>query len=135
MIDLVGWGPRQGHDVGVVLVGTANALIPADLLDTPLTYEAMADAGSGLGSAGFIVFDDQTEPSAIATGVARFLSVESCGQCEHCKTDGLDLADQLRRSLRHATSADVPTLRRRIATVAVGARCNLAQQQASVAES
>jgi NADH:ubiquinone oxidoreductase subunit F (NADH-binding)/nucleotide-binding universal stress UspA family protein len=136
VIDLIGWGPRRGHDVQIVLAGTANALIPADLLDTPLTYEAMYDAGSGLGSAGFIVFDDTTEPAAIAAGVARFLSVESCGQCEHCKSDGLDIAGQLRRSLQEtSTSVDVTALRRRIATVAVGARCNLAQQQAAITES
>jgi NADH:ubiquinone oxidoreductase subunit F (NADH-binding)/nucleotide-binding universal stress UspA family protein len=136
VIDLIGWGPRQGHDVQVVLAGTANALIPANLLDTPLTYEAMRDAGTGLGSAGFIVFDDTTDAAAIAAGVARFLSVESCGQCEHCKSDGLDIAHQLVRSLQDmSTSVDVAALRRRLATVAVGARCNLAQQQAAITRS
>jgi NADH:ubiquinone oxidoreductase subunit F (NADH-binding)/nucleotide-binding universal stress UspA family protein len=135
-IDLIGWGPRRGHDVTVVLGGTANALLPGALLDTPLTYEAMRDAGSGLGAAGFIVFDDATAPAAVAAGVARFLSVESCGQCEPCKLDGLEIADVLRRSLQGPPSRlDVEELRRRIETVAVGARCNLAQQQASVAAS
>ena len=105
-IAVIGWGPRRGHEVQVVLAGTANALIPAQLLDTPLTYEAFRDAGSGLGSAGFIVFDDTTEPAAIAAGVARFLAVESCGQCEPCKTDGLLIADQLNRSLRRHAYVD-----------------------------
>ena len=135
-IDLIGWGPRRGREVQVVLAGTANPLIPAKLLDTPLTYEAMSDAGTGLGSAGFIVFDDTTPPAAIAAGVARFLAVESCGQCEPCKTDGLFIADQLDRSLQTpSTTAQLNLLRRRIGTVTNGARCNLAQQQASVAES
>jgi NADH:ubiquinone oxidoreductase subunit F (NADH-binding)/nucleotide-binding universal stress UspA family protein len=136
VIELVGWGPRRGRDVRIVLAGTANALIPSDRLDTPLTYEAMQDAGSGLGSAGFIVFDETTEPAAVAAGVARFLSVESCGQCEHCKGDGLDIAEQLRRSQNATlTSSDIKALRRRIDTVAAGARCNLARQQSAVAES
>lgn len=135
-IDLIGWGPRRGHEVRVVLAGTANPLIPPQLLDTPLTYEALSEAGSGLGSAGFIVFDDTTEPAAIAAGVARFLAVESCGQCEPCKTDGLFIADQLNRSLQTAsTTAELNILRHRISTVTIGARCNLAQQQASVAAS
>lgn len=133
-IDLVGWGPRRGRSVQVVLAGTANALIPAGLLDTPLTYEAMGDAGSGLGSAGFIVFDDTADPVAVAAGVARFLAVESCGQCEPCKTDGLAIAEQL-RSMRDDPTADLDDLRTRIGTVTTGARCNLAQQQASVAAS
>jgi NADH:ubiquinone oxidoreductase subunit F (NADH-binding)/nucleotide-binding universal stress UspA family protein len=136
VIDLVGWGPRPGHEIRVVLSGTANALIPAELLDTPLTYEAMRAAGSGLGSAGFLVFDETTPPAAVAAGVLRFLSVESCGQCEPCKADGLQLADQLRRSLHRRPSDDERALlRRRISTVVTGARCNLAQQQAAVGAS
>ena len=114
-------GTTTGHDIRLVLAGTANALIPSELLDTPLTYEAMPDVGSGLGSAGFLVFDETTEPVAIAAGVARFLSVESCGQCEPCKSDGLDIAAQLRRSAQGtATPVDVNALRRRIDTVGLG---------------
>jgi NADH-quinone oxidoreductase subunit F len=136
VIDLIGWGPRPGHSVQIVIAGTANAFISSDLLDTPLTYEAMKDAGSGLGSAGFIVFDERTEPASVAAGVARFLSIESCGQCEHCKGDGLDIAERLRRSLgEEFTSADITTMRQQAASVAIGARCNLAQQQATVTES
>jgi NADH-ubiquinone oxidoreductase-F iron-sulfur binding region/Hemerythrin HHE cation binding domain len=136
VIELIGWGPRDGEQISVVLAGTANALIPARLLDTPLTYDAMSEAGTGLGSAGFIVFDDTTAPIAIAAGVARFLAVESCGQCEPCKTDGLFISDTLRRSLQQRPSdADIIALRRRIDTVAIGARCNLARQQATVTAS
>lgn len=135
VIDAIGWGARPGREIQVVLAGTSNPLIPSRLLDTPLTYEALRDAGSGLGSAGFIVFDDTTDPAAVAAGVARFLSVESCGQCEPCKIDGLSIAEELRSSLRSEPTMDVNTLRRRIDTVTEGARCNLAQQQASVASS
>ena len=37
--------------------------------------------GSGLGAAGFVVFDDATDFAAVAHGISRFLAVESCGQC------------------------------------------------------
>ncbi|MGE0140526.1 MAG: universal stress protein [Ilumatobacteraceae bacterium] len=136
VIDIIGWGSRRGRDVRIVLAGTANALIPSELLDTPLTYEAMQDAGTGLGSAGFIVFDDTTDPVAIAAGVLRFLSVESCGQCEPCKSDGLEMAEGLRRSSDEpSTTLDVNALSRRIDTVTIGARCNLAQQEAAITSS
>ena len=78
-----------------MLPGVSNALIPADALDTPLTYEAMAAAGSGLGSVGFIVLDDASDPVAVVAGASRFLAVESCGQCTPCKQDGLTLASLL----------------------------------------
>jgi NADH-quinone oxidoreductase subunit F len=136
VIDLIGWGPLPGAEIGVVLPGTANPHIPSSLLDTPLTHEAVRAAGSGLGSAGFIVFDTTTDPLAIAAGVARFLSVESCGQCEPCKSDGLVIAEHLARALHVSpTARDRRELDQRIDTVAVGARCNLARQQEAIARS
>jgi len=132
-IDAIGWGPRAGSAIGLIAGGTANALIPADLLDTPLTYEAMAEAGTGLGSAGFIVFDDATDPVAITQGISRFLGVESCGQCEPCKRDGLALSgllEQVRDG--RADERALAEIRSRVDTVPIGARCNLARQQAEV---
>ena len=73
-------------------------------LDTPLTYEDMEAAGSGLGACGFIVFDDADDMVAVAAGVARFLAVESCGQCTPCKQDGLAIAAILAPLLRRRTA-------------------------------
>ena len=132
-IRLIGWGAQPGREVGIVVSGTANALIPSSMLDTPLTYEAMRDAGTGLGSAGFIVFDETTDPVAIAQGISRFLAVESCGQCEPCKRDGAVLSDYLALLARSdITEQQMRDLRRRTETVTIGARCNLAFQQAEV---
>ncbi len=113
--------------------GVANPLIPGDQLDTPLTYEAMKSIGSGLGCAGFIVFDDQTDFIAVAAGVARFLGVESCGQCAACKSDGLAIADVLAKlCASDASDDDLEVLDASLATVADGARCNLPYQQQAV---
>ena len=113
-----------------VLSGVANPFLPADRLDTPATYQALRDAGGGLGAAGFIVFDDTTDPVAIAAGVATFLSVESCGQCTPCKRDGLDLAALLRRDASsNIDERGLDEIRRLLESVADSARCNLATQQ------
>jgi NADH-quinone oxidoreductase subunit F len=113
-----------------VLSGVANPFLPADRLDTPATYQALRDAGSGLGAAGFIVFDDTTDPVAIAAGVATFLAVESCGQCTPCKRDGLDLAALLRRDASsRIDERGLDEIRRLLESVADSARCNLATQQ------
>lgn len=136
LIDLVGRGPRPGRHVVALLPGAANPLIPADLFDTPMTYEDLQAVGSGLGSAGFTAVDDRTDPVAVAQGVARFLAVESCGQCEPCKRDGLALArylDDLRRSA--LSRRDRAALDDRVRTVATGARCSLATQQERVVTS
>jgi NADH:ubiquinone oxidoreductase subunit F (NADH-binding) len=130
VLEQIGGGPRAGHEWVAAMSGVANPLLLATAFDTPLSYEAMQAAGSGLGAAGFIVFDDSTDFAALAAGVARFLAVESCGQCRHCKDDGLTLADSLARvaeSRAHPRDRDEITAR--LSVVAEGARCNLATQQ------
>ncbi|MEJ7583764.1 MAG: NADH-ubiquinone oxidoreductase-F iron-sulfur binding region domain-containing protein [Acidimicrobiales bacterium] len=129
VIDSIGGGPITRRTVAV-MSGVSNPLLTADHLDTPLSYEAMVDAGSGLGAAGFIVFDQSSDLVAVAQGVARFLAVESCGQCTPCKQDGLAIADRLDHLRRNDAGPEAVTeLEDRLATVADGARCFLATQQ------
>jgi NADH:ubiquinone oxidoreductase subunit F (NADH-binding) len=110
--------------------GVANPLLPASAFDTPVSYEAMRAAGTGLGAAGFIVFDDADDVVAVAAGVSRFLAVESCGQCRHCKDDGLALAALLAAlTASRVEERDLVEIRSRLELVPEGARCNLATQQ------
>jgi NADH:ubiquinone oxidoreductase subunit F (NADH-binding) len=135
-IDLIGGGARPGRSIKAVMSGVSNALIPAELLDTPMTYEDMAAIGSGLGSAGLIVFDDNDDLVAVAAGASRFLAVESCGQCSPCKQDGLTIAGALERLCQNdAAASDVTLITKRLGTVANGARCFLATQQQVVVTS
>ncbi len=135
-IQAIGGGPRPGEQIKAVLSGTSNAVLTADLLDTPLTYEDMAAIGAGLGSGGFIVFGEDEDLAAVAAGVSRFLAVESCGQCSPCKQDGLMISDLLEKvCASEATERDLDTVRRRLGTVADGARCYLATQQQVVVTS
>jgi hypothetical protein len=90
----------------------------------------MAAAGSGLGSAGFVVLDDTVDLAAVAAGVARFLAVESCGQCTPCKQDGLAIASALAALIAgQGDETDATTVIDCLSTVADGARCALASQQ------
>ncbi len=130
VIETIGGGAVDGHEIVAAMSGVANALVPAAQFDTPISYEAMAAIGTGLGTGGYIVFDDSTDLVAVAEGAARFLAVESCGQCTPCKQDGLSIADLLGRARRSAAhEPDRRELDQRLANVAYGARCNLATQQ------
>lgn len=129
----IGGGPADGRSVKAVLTGVSAAPLPAALLDTPLTYEDMAAVGSSLGTAGLIAVGEDTEMTAVAAGVARFLAVESCGQCTPCKADGLSIADSLDRLCAgNGGQHDLDAATAALATVADGARCNLASQQQAV---
>jgi len=129
VIELVGGGPGPERGIKAVLTGVSNTVLTGDQLDTPVSYEAFRAAGSWLGSASFIVLDDESDMVAVAAGVSRFLAVESCGQCEPCKLDGLELADKLTALAgNRANQADLVEIRRRVDTVADRARCSLATQ-------
>jgi len=119
-----------------VLSGTANPILPADALDAPVSWEGLTAAGGGLGSAGFIVIDAAVDVVAVAHGVSRFLSVESCGQCTPCKHDGLaitDVLDRIRRS--DPDDDDLDRLPELLTGITDGARCYLAQQHQDVVQS
>jgi NADH:ubiquinone oxidoreductase subunit F (NADH-binding) len=129
VIDLIGGGTLPEHRHVAAMSGVANSLILADRFDAPVSYEGMQAIGTGLGTGGFIVFDDTTDFVAVAAGVSRFLGVESCGQCVPCKQDGLELAGILDRMCKDtANDTDLAELDKRIGTVADSARCNLALQ-------
>src|SRR5690606_13324116 len=81
VIDAVGSGLPYGRTVKAVFSGVANAVVTAADLDAPISYEGFQAIGSGIGSAGFIVYDDTACMVAVAHLFSRFLAVESCGQC------------------------------------------------------
>jgi NADH-quinone oxidoreductase subunit F len=95
VIEQVAGGPRPGRQIKAVFSGVANGVITADQLDVPATYEDLAAIGSGLGSAGLIVYDDTADMVAVARMFARFLNVESCGQCGACKLHSGAIFDTL----------------------------------------
>ena len=88
-----GGGPRSGRSFRALLSGVSTGVLVPEKFDTPADFGSMALAGSGLGSAGFILIDDATSVPRVAQSVARFLFVESCNQCSACKA-GLRLASR-----------------------------------------
>ena len=112
--------------VGVVLSGVSVPPLGPEALDLPLTYETFDAAGSGLGSAGFIVYGEDTCPLAIARMVSRFLAVESCGQCPPCKMGTASITDHLDALLAgRAEEGVVEDLADALARVTDGNRCYL----------
>lgn len=139
VIDAVGGEPLQGELVAA-MSGVSNPLLPGSKLDTPLTYEAMAEVGCGLGTGGFIVFDESVDPVAVAHGVSRFLAVESCGQCTPCKLDGKAVMVALEGLRRRPTTAgtggrQLAEVEDHLRTITDGARCFLATQHETVISS
>ena len=130
VIEELGGGAQPGRHIIAVLPGASSAVVGETLLDTPLTHESLKAVGSALGSAGFHCVDDAADTFALAHGAARFLAVESCGQCSPCKEDGLAVMGLLQQLLDGTAPPDVEArIAGRLATVTNEARCSLATQQ------
>ncbi len=132
--DIAG-GPPPGRRVKAVMPGAGNVLTEAQL-NTPLEFGAMRQAGSGLGSAGFVVYDDSRCMVQVLYTFARFLYIESCNQCPPCKTGGRWITERLERLL--AGEAEPHHLEEMYAAstwVTNAARCYLATSQSLVTQS
>jgi NAD-dependent dihydropyrimidine dehydrogenase PreA subunit len=55
------------------------------MLDTPVDFDSLTEAGSMMGSGGMIVMDDRTCMVDIARYFIDFLVEESCGKCVPCR--------------------------------------------------
>jgi len=133
VLTALGGGMASGRAVKYVLSGVANPVLPGDMVDAAVSYEGLEAAGSGLGSAGFMVFDERTDPTELALAVSRFLWVESCGQCPPCKL-GCEYVTATLESMLvgEGSSDDLVVLKARLATVTDAARCYLPTQEQRV---
>jgi NADH-quinone oxidoreductase subunit F len=83
--DLAG-GPPEGREVKAWYPGGSSApVLTAEDLDVPYSFEALAKAGSMLGSGAIIVADDTISIPEMALRTARFYHHESCGKCTPCR--------------------------------------------------
>jgi NADH:ubiquinone oxidoreductase subunit F (NADH-binding) len=136
VIDQVGGGVGDGRSVRAVLPGVSNTVLTGDELDLSVSYEGLQAAGSGLGSAGFVVYDDTRSMLAVARMVSRFLYVESCGQCRACKygcgeiTRRLDVIAEAR-----GDALDIETIGQRLREVTSQNRCFLGEEEQRVISS
>jgi NADH-quinone oxidoreductase subunit F len=79
-------GPPEGREVKCFFPGGSSApVLTKEHLDLPFTYEAMAEAGSMLGTASIIVVDDSQPLVPLALRLAEFYRHESCGKCVPCR--------------------------------------------------
>lgn len=69
----------------IVPGGAASGILPPAALDTPLTREALAEWGCGVGSAAVQVFPRSYSPLRLLAETMRFFAEESCQKCTPCR--------------------------------------------------
>jgi bidirectional [NiFe] hydrogenase diaphorase subunit len=125
----IGGGIIDGRPFKAVQTGgPSGGCIPAEHLDTPVTYESLIDLGSFMGSGGMIIMDDTSCMVDVARYFMDFCREESCGKCTPCRvgtTQMYMLLDQITKG--EATEADLAQLQRLAGIVAKMSLCGLGQ--------
>ncbi|MGD9750357.1 MAG: NADH-ubiquinone oxidoreductase-F iron-sulfur binding region domain-containing protein [Acidimicrobiia bacterium] len=133
ILDTIGVGLPAGRSAAYILPGVSSAVLTAGDIGLATSYEAFIAAGSGLGTGGFIVYDDRTDPLELATAVSQFLAEASCGQCPPCKL-GCERVTELLTAGRGGP-LQLAAVTRRLETLTDGARCYLPHQEQRVVSS
>ena len=83
--DIGGGIPRGRRFKAAQMGGPSGGCLPPHLLDLPIDYESLTQAGSMMGSGGMIVMDEKTCMVDIARFFLNFTQDESCGKCVPCR--------------------------------------------------
>jgi len=89
-------GPPVGKKViGFAPSGPSSGYLPASMLDLPLDWNAVAKAGSMVGSGAIVVCAEGACMLDMALNAVRFYRNESCGKCVPCRVGSQKLVDML----------------------------------------
>jgi NADH-quinone oxidoreductase subunit F len=91
----LGGGPKADKPFMAIYSGVANRVMTPDLFDLKMDFGTLRGKGVGLGSAGFIVYDESHCIVNICRMLSRFLALSSCGQCVPCNKGTRDITEYL----------------------------------------
>jgi NADH-quinone oxidoreductase subunit F len=95
--EMAGGIPNGKKLKAVIPGGSSCPLMTADEIDLPMDYDAVAKAGSMLGSGGMVVMDEDTCMVDMARRIMHFYAHESCGWCIPCREGTIWLRKMLER--------------------------------------
>ncbi|MCK4376328.1 MAG: 4Fe-4S binding protein, partial [Candidatus Brocadiae bacterium] len=109
----IGGGIPDGKEFKAIQTGgPSGGCIPEQLLDLPVDYESLTQAGAIMGSGGMIVMDEDTCMVDVAKYFMGFLKEESCGKCAPCREGIARALEILERICRgDGKETDVDTLK------------------------
>jgi len=125
----IGGGIKQDKEFKAVQMGgPSGGCIPADLIETPVTYEDINKTGAIVGSGGMIVMDEDTCMVDMARYFLDFTRKESCGKCNYCRIGTKRMLEILERITRgEGQDGDIELLEELAAKIKDGSMCGLGQ--------
>jgi len=108
--------------------GPSGGCIPASLIDLPVDFEKLTEAGSIMGSGGMIVMDEDTCVVDVSKYFIEFTNDESCGKCASCRDGSAVLHDILKKICRgDGEESDIQALEDLGNAIKDGSMCGLGQ--------
>lgn len=125
----IGGGIKNDKEFKAVQMGgPSGGCIPAELIDTPVTYEDINKTGAIVGSGGMIVMDEDTCMVDMARFFLDFTKKESCGKCNYCRIGTKRMLEILERITKgEGRDGDIKLLEELAAKIKDGAMCGLGQ--------
>lgn len=129
---LGGGVPKKRQFKAIQIGGPSGGCLPASLLDMPMDYETLAEAGSMMGTGGVVVMDDRTCVVDVARYFLDFLRDESCGKCTSCR-EGIRRMHEImtRFTLGEGTLEDLDRLEQLARVVQAVSLCGLGKTAAN----
>ena len=125
----IGGGIKNDKEFKAVQMGgPSGGCIPADLIDTPVTYEDINKTGAIVGSGGMIVMDEDICMVDMARFFLDFTKKESCGKCNYCRIGTKRMLEILERITKgEGKDGDIELLEELAGKIKDGAMCGLGQ--------
>jgi len=95
IFDIGGGVPDRKRFKAVQIGGPSGGCIPASLLDTPVDFDALNQAGAMMGSGGMVILDEYNCMVETARYFLEFTEKESCGKCTFCRIGTRHMLDLL----------------------------------------
>lgn len=124
--DIAG-GMRNGKKFKAVQIGgPSGGCIPESLLDLPIDFDSLREAGSMMGSGGMIFMDEEDCAVDTARFFLEFTTKESCGKCTMCRIGTVQLLNILEGIVTgKAGIEDLDLLKQLSEEVKMGSLCGL----------
>lgn len=130
--DIGGGIPKGGTFKAVQTGGPSGGCLPEALLDTPIDYDSLDEAGSIMGSGGMVIMDERTCMVDVARYFLNFTEEESCGQCVPCRLGTKQLLEILKDICKgKGRKEDLDLLEEVSHSVHGGSVCGLGQTAAN----
>ena len=112
----------------VQIGGPSGGCLPETLLDIPIDYDSLREAGSMMGSGGMIVMDEDNCMVDAARFFLDFSTKESCGKCTMCRLGTLQMLRILEDvAAGRGKTEDIDVILTLAEDVKAGSLCGLGQ--------